>query len=192
VSPGHDDVFADRRKALEEEFFRKADQRLVEQLRAKQEKTALRESLTQLGVSSSDSLVDALFDQSVTPQALAALTLVPLVLVAWADGSIDQKEKSAILQAAASLGVPSDGPGYALLQTWLENKPPAKLIHTWESYAAALATNLSPAQRDLMKADIVDRARKVAEAAGGFLGLGSKVSVSEREAIQRLEKAFGG
>lgn len=186
----HDEVFSDRRRALEEEFFRKHDQKLVGMLRTKQEKAELRESLREMGVADSESLVDALFEHKVTPKALAALTLVPLVVVAWADQSIDQKEKSAILQAAASMGVPPDGHGYALLQAWLDDKPPAKLLHTWETFAAALAADLTPEQRATMKTDIVDRARKVAQAAGGFLGLGSKISASEQEIIERLEKAF--
>lgn len=192
MSAGQDNAFADRRKALEEEFFRKQDQKLVEQLRAKQEKSALREALVQLGAKDSEALVDALFEQSVSPRTLAAITLVPLVVVAWSDGSLEAKEKEAILQAAASLGVPEDGPGYALLRAWLDEKPPSKLLQTWETFTAALAANLSAEQRAEMKRDVVDRARRVAEAAGGFLGIvGPKVSVSEREVLARLEKAFG-
>lgn len=190
MSAGQDNAFTDRRKALEEEFFRKQDQRLVEQLRAKQEKSELREALVQLGAKDSEALVDALFAHSVSPRTLAAITLVPLVVVAWADGSLDAKEKAAILQASASLGVPEDGPGYALLRAWLDEKPPSKLLQTWETFTAALAANLSTEQRAGMKADVIDRARRVAEAAGGFLGIGPKVSVSEREVLARLEKAF--
>lgn len=189
VSSEHE-AFSDRRKALEEEFFRKQDEKLVQALRTKQEKQALREALEQTGGTVSDAFVDTLFEHGVTPKAVAAVTLVPLVIVAWADGAIDKKEKSAILQAATSMGVPPDGPGYTLLQGWLEHKPPAKLLHAWETYVAALAADLNPAQREGMRANIVDRARQVAQAAGGFLGLGPKISVSEEEALQRLERAF--
>lgn len=192
MSPGDDSPFVDRRKALEEEFFHKQDQKLVQALRTKQEKQALRDALTQTGSKVSDAFVDTLFEHGVTPQAVAAVTLVPLVIVAWADGSIDKKEKEAILRAATSMGVPSDGPGYALLQAWLEQKPPAKLLHAWETYVAALAADLTPAQRDGMRADIVERAREVAKAAGGFLGLGTKISASEEDALKRLEEAFSG
>ena len=184
------DAFVDRRKALEEEFFRKHDEKLVQALRVTQEKKALRDVLEQVGSRISDSVIDTLFEHGVTPKALAALALVPLVIVAWADGSIDRKEKSAVLEAATSMGVPTDGPGYALLQAWLDHKPPAKLLHAWESYAGALAEGLSPPDRDSMKADIIGRARAVAKAAGGFLGIGPKVSASEEEALQRLAQAF--
>jgi hypothetical protein len=183
------DAFADRRRSLEEEFFRKHDAKLVQALRVEQDKKALRDVLQQTGSRMSDSVIDILFEHGVTPKALAAIALVPLVIVAWADGSVDRKEKSAVLEAAASMGVPTHGPGYALLQAWLDHKPPTKLLHAWESYAGALAQNLSPSDRDSMKADIVERARAVAKAAGGFLGIG-KISASEEEALQRLAQAF--
>lgn len=186
-----DDAFAERRKSLEEQFFQKEDQKLLERLRANQEKKALHEALGQSGSNISAAVVDTLFEHGVTPQALASLTLVPLVIVAWADGSIAPTEKAAILKAATSTGVPTDGPGYALLQGWLEHKPPAKLLHAWEEYAQALAASLTPAERESVKADVVGRARDVAQAAGGFLGIG-KISASEEEALKRLEQAFDG
>jgi hypothetical protein len=192
VSAGQSDAFADRRRALEEEFFRKEEQKLVELLRVKQEKEALRAVLAQSGSKISDALVNSLFEHGVTPKALAALALVPLVIVAWADGSDEQKEKTAIIQAATSIGVPTDGPGYALLQAWLEHKPPTKLLHTWETYTTALVATLTPEQREGMKSDIIGRARAVAQAAGGFLGLGPKVSAAEAQILERLEKAFDG
>ena len=164
----------------------------MELLRVKQEKEALRAVLAQSGSKISDALVNSLFEHGVTPKALAALALVPLVIVAWADGSDEQKEKTAIIQAATSIGVPTDGPGYALLQAWLEHKPPTKLLHTWETYTTALVATLTPEQREGMKSDIIGRARAVAQAAGGFLGLGPKVSAAEAQILERLEKAFDG
>ena len=52
-----------------------------------------------------------------------------------------------------------------------------------------LAAQLSPSQRTALRAELVERARHVAEAAGGFLGLGS-VSEAEKQVIAELEKPF--
>ena len=41
-----------------------------------------------------------------------------------------------------------------------------------------------------LKTSIVSRAESVAEAAGGFLGLGNKVSDTERGVLTKLESAF--
>jgi hypothetical protein len=39
---------------------------------------------------------------------------------------------------------------------------------------------------------VLDRARAVATAAGGFLGLGAKISPAEEEVLRTLERAFVG
>lgn len=43
-----------------------------------------------------------------------------------------------------------------------------------------------------LKAGLLDRARAVAGASGGFLGPGSKISNAEADMIRRLESAFPG
>ena len=42
-----------------------------------------------------------------------------------------------------------------------------------------------------MREKILGRARAVAEAAGGILGFGSKISPEEEVVLAELEKAFG-
>ena len=42
----------------------------------------------------------------------------------------------------------------------------------------------------VLKESLLDRARAVAGASGGFLGLGSKISNAEADMIGRLERAF--
>ena len=44
--------------------------------------------------------------------------------------------------------------------------------------------------KNALKRDLLGRARSVAEAAGGFLGFGSKVSQSEQAILDELEQAF--
>lgn len=192
MSSVDDDVFADRRKALEEEFFHKQDKKLIERLRASAGKKALREALKQSGSHIGDAVVDTLAELGVTAETVASLTLVPLVAVAWADGSLDDKERKAILDAAASMGVQAGGPGYALLQQWLSHKPGARLVCAWEAYVGALSSSLGQTDRESLKADLLGRAREVAQASGGFLGIGPKVSGSEEDMLKRLAHAFDG
>jgi hypothetical protein len=41
-----------------------------------------------------------------------------------------------------------------------------------------------------LKQDLLGRARGVAEAAGGFLGLGKRISSAEQAVLTELEQAF--
>ena len=82
-------------------------------------------------------------------------------------------------------------PGYQMLQRWLQRKPDASLLELWKGYVTALARTLSEAARIALKADLLGRARAVAQATGGLLGLGNKVSKSEQAVLSELEEAFG-
>jgi hypothetical protein len=80
-------------------------------------------------------------------------------------------------------------PAWTLIEGWLERRPGAELRPAWEAYVAALREKLPPAEFANLREDIVERAREVARAAGGFLGIAS-VSADEKRMIEELEKAL--
>ena len=49
---------------------------------------------------------------------------------------------------------------------------------------------LGKEQRETVRRDIVERARSVADAAGGVLGMGSRISRDEKEVLKRIEAAL--
>jgi hypothetical protein len=102
-----------------------------------------------------------------------------------------QQERDAILEAADSVGIAPESETYSLLGNWLKKAPPARLLEAWESYVAALSETLTPDARQTLKEDVIGRVRQVAASAGGFLGLGRKISASEQKVLDRLEKSFG-
>ena len=69
-------------------------------------------------------------------------------------------------------------------------QPGDHLVEAWVEYMRGLVERLSPPERDKLRADVVGRARAVAEAAGGFLGLGSKISSEEAAVLAALERPF--
>jgi len=123
-------------------------------------------------------------------QTVAALGLVPLIEVAWADGRMEDAEHKAVLAAARERGIDDASPAGLLLDSWLSNSPPPRLLEVWTQYVKALSENLDAAERGTLRHDVIGRAREVAEAAGGFLGMGSKISQAEQKMLERLESAF--
>ncbi len=136
-------------------------------------------------------LLDRLVALGIRAETLAALTLVPLVEVAWADGHMDAKERDAILAGAESTGIGRESLSYALLRIWTHDRPPSELFDVWSQFVTALAAELQGGERAAFREKILGRARAVAEAAGGFLGLGSRVSASEEATLTRLDAALG-
>lgn len=180
-----------RRSDLEEEFFTKRDQELLQALRQQVATKERKKALAEASGIGDEHLLDQLDRLDVRGETLAALSLVPLIAVAWADGSIDAKERQAVLDAAEQVGIQRDHPGYQLLDRWLREKPGGKLLAVWKGYAATLCHSLSEPARGALKKDVLGRARVVAEAAGGLLGFGNKVSKSEQAVLDELEEAMG-
>jgi len=182
----------ERGKSLEEAFFKKQHEAQLAKLRLKQEQAEARESLAAAsGISDDEDLLDRLAALGIRAQTLAALTLIPLVEVAWADGKMEARERDAILKGAESSGIAPGSPSYGLLEIWTQDRPAQDLMDSWKAYIGALVAELSADQKWHLEERIVGRARAVAEAAGGFLGLGSKVSADEERVLKELEEAFG-
>ena len=106
------DIFDARRKSLEEEFFNKQSETLKQKLKAVFEKQATRESLKQSTGITNEAVLDALMALNVTHETMTAFGLFPLVEVAWADGTLDDREREALLTAAREEGIaPGSPPG---------------------------------------------------------------------------------
>jgi len=185
-----DDVLGDRRKALEDEFFRRQDAALLEKQRSKEQKEAARAALAAASRVTDAHLLDQLVSFGITPDTLTALSLVPLVEVAWADGKVDPAERQTIMAAAEAMGLQNGGTGYRLIENALSMRPAARLREMWEQYIRAMCKSMSAEERAGLKNELLQRARQVAEAAGGFLGVGPKTSAREKALLDELAHAF--
>ncbi|HSE95648.1 MAG TPA: hypothetical protein VLD61_07125 [Methylomirabilota bacterium] len=189
MAPEPTDDLRERGRSLEDEFFRRQDAQLLARLRERKDAEARREALAKVTGITNAAVLDRLTKLGIRAETVAALRLVPLVEVAWADGTLDPSERNAILARAHESGIPSGSPEAALLEGWLAGPPDAALRSAWTQLVQGLCEVLQPAEIAQMRAGLLDRARAVAGASGGLLGLG-KVSAAESEAIARLEAAF--
>jgi hypothetical protein len=135
-------------------------------------------------------LLQDLIDAGIRPETFAALSLLPLCEVAWADGAISSRERDAVLKAAELHGIETGSPARALLEHWLATQPELKMMTAWKEYIAALVSRLPADRAKKLAEEILGRARSIAATSGGILGLGAKVSVSEQFALDELEHAF--
>lgn len=181
-----DETLASRGRALDDAFYGEDAGELRERLHGDGAVAALADAS---GIAD-ESVLARLAGLGIRPDTLAALTLIPLVEVAWADGRMERREIEAVLAGAESTGLAAGSPSHGLLRIWLEERPPVDLVEAWKAYIRALASELSDGQRKRLRDNILDRARAVAEAAGGFLGLGNKVSREEEAALEDLGLPF--
>jgi len=158
------DKLRDRAAALENEFFAHRDQELLAKLRDEMEAGETRSALSAaLGIEDAGAL-DALLEHQIAPQTMLVIGLIPMVAVAWSDGVLDSAERDAITKAAD--------------------------LDAWKSYTTALTETLDGAALATVRDQVIGRAESTAKAAGGFLGLGNKVSDSEQKVIDELKLTF--
>jgi hypothetical protein len=179
----------ERGRALEDQFFEKENAAKLAAMKGKMDAQQSREDLRKASGMTDDAVLDKLVTLGLKANTIAALSLVPLIAVAWADGSIQDNERTAILQGAHGKGLEQGTDGYNLLQGWLATKPSGDLMDAWEAYIKTLSAQLNEEQNRLLKNQIVGFAKMVAAAAGGILGFG-KVSGDEEKILERIEAAF--
>jgi hypothetical protein len=184
------DQLGDRGKAMEESFFAMENEALRQRLRESEETKTKKQALSAASGVTDDGLLDRLVALNLQGEMLAALSLVPLVVVAWADGRIDNGERTAVLSAAEEAGLSKHEVSYQVLEQWLADPPPPEMLIKWKAYIEALSVALNEEARQALRITLLGRARGIAEAAGGFLGIGSRVSKAEKAVLGELERSF--
>lgn len=179
----------ERGNRLEEEFFARQNAAIVTKLREQKARDdEQRQMAAALGVDDPELLAE-LRSHGVTAASLAAVALAPLVLVAWADRSLEAKERDAVLAEAKASGLGEGSPELALVESWLNERPGEGLLQSWASYARGVSDSLDPARRTEFRESIVARARAVAGASGGFAGM-NRVSAQEKAVLDQVEAAL--
>jgi tellurite resistance protein len=182
-----DEILGDRGKALEEMFFARESEKLRKTLQEKEGVRDKKEALSATSGITDDAVLERLVTLDIRSDTLAALSLVPLVEIAWADGTMDDSERSAILAAAEDAGISDESA--ALLDGWLVTQPGSEMLSAWKDYISALTSTMDTAARDNLEQELLGRARRVAESAGGFLGIGT-ISPDEEDKLEELARAF--
>ncbi len=126
-----------RRLRREEDHFRRVDmdllQDLVERRRRDRQVAELRD---RAGVVDDD-VLDFLLEMGIDADSVSALSLYPVVQVAWADGRVVEEERQAVLEAATRMGCGPGTRGHELLADWLDREPSPLLESAWQQVQLA-------------------------------------------------------
>ena len=185
------DALGKRGRALEDDYFRRQEQQLIEKLRARASEDAARQQLAERsGVADAEILAD-LEALGYTPDTVQLLHLVPLVQVAWAEGGVTSRERQLIIEAARARGVEQGSPADEKLAAWLENRPPDVFFEQTLRAVRAVLEGQPEAERRSAERDLLAYSTAIASASGGILGIG-KVSDAEREILARISAELEG
>lgn len=180
-----EDALHDRGHALEEAYFRKKDQELIEKIRLKAAADAAQQAMGVTTGLSDPELLQELHALGFTPETVSLLPLIPVLQVAWAEGGITPRERDLVESLANARGIAPGSPADAQLMDWLANKPSEKIFTGAGRLIQALLASGSVVVANLSAADLVDYCEKVAAASGGIFNLG-KVTLEERTLLASI------
>ena len=164
------DAREELRKALDESALEMQRKRVLAETQRAAMPT-LQERIAALGFDDADGM--KVFD------------LLPLVHVAWADGTIQQGERAMILNLLQIRGLTPQR-AWLTMESLLEKKP----SHPYMEESLRVVRELvkdKPAQAKT----IVGLCIVLAEAAGGFLGIFRRISAEEKDMIAKIADALG-
>ena len=120
-----------------------------------------------------------------TPTTVSLLCLVPLIQMAWADGSVRQAERHQVLAIASLHGVKENTPIYQQIVAWLDQRPTEEFFEgTWRVIGAILES-LPQNEREARKRSLMQCCTDVASAAGWHLG---RFGAAERKLLEIMQK----
>lgn len=177
------DIFAERERAFEDEYFRKKDRELIEKMRRAAAAEQARTEMGQKVGITDPALLTELESLGFTPETVTLLPLVPIVQVAWAEGGVSDAERKLILTIARSRGITEGSAADRTLASWLQSNPGEAVFAKATRLIRAMLD--APDHGDLTADGLVKQAEAIAAASGGILGI-NKVSAEERELLASL------
>jgi tellurite resistance protein len=176
------------KRDLEEEYFRKQDQELIEKMRRAAAADEARRALGAQSGISDPALLREIEQLGFTPDTVGLLPLVPILQVAWAEGGVSPEERRLIVEVARTRGIVEGSSADRQLSDWMAQKPPQEVFARATRLIGAMLSAHS-ADSAFTADDLVKYAESIAAASGGIFGM-NKISKEERAAIAQIQAAL--
>jgi hypothetical protein len=175
-------------RAHEDDYFRKRDLELIENLRIADAAAREQRVLEQETGLHDPEMLRELAVLGFTPDTISLLPLIPVLQVAWAKSGISSAERALIVGLARSRGIAAGSPADHQLALWLDVRPTDDTFHKATRLIHAMLE--APEHRVEVSAhDLIEYCDKIAHASGGILGIGV-VSPEERAALAEISSAL--
>lgn len=185
------DKFAEREHWLEEEYFGKKNQELIERMREQRSREADRQKMSEIMGINDQEVLEALQDLGYTSETIQLLHIVPLVEVAWAEGGVADREREMIYRIAESRGIQPGSASHEVLSHWLEEKPTGRFFENTLRAIRVVLALLPEEQREVSRRDLIAYCSQIASVvASGILGRGG-ITDEERALIAHIATEIG-
>jgi hypothetical protein len=184
------DIFAERGRALEDEYFHQRDRELIAKMKQASATERARADLSaQTGLTDPE-MIKQLQELGFTPETVVLLPLAPLVQMAWAEGGVTASERALVIKLARSRGVEEGSAADRQLSSWLDQRPSDSVFAQATRLIRAMLD--SPSSHAGLTADeLVRYCESIAEASGGFFGI-NRIGSDEKQILSTLAAELKG
>jgi hypothetical protein len=184
----NNDIFAERGRSLEEEYFRKKDRELVEKMRKAAAADQSRDEMSRQTGLQDPNVLTELQELGFTPDTVSLLPLVPVLELAWAEGGITPAERDLLVKLARSRGIAEGSPADRQLTQWMSSRPAGAVFErAGRLISAVLESGSREFHGGLTPEQLVAYCEQIASASGGIFGLRVRsVSPEERNLLTRI------
>ncbi len=170
----------------EDKYFKQRELERREAARRERELAALRqterEGIAEV-LNTTEEIAEEALELGFSQETARVLPLIPLIQVAWVDGSVSTAEERAILDLAVARGLEKGTPSFDFLTRLLAERP-ADLFFERTNRVIAELVQADP--DSWVKKTVPELCKEVADASGGFFGLGNRISKEEQDLIDEI------
>ena len=177
---------ANNEQRKEDDFFYKLDRELILAARRQAESEAQLRDLSAITGISDRQILQDLQRFDFTAETASLLDLMPLVQVAWTDGSVNRQERERVFRIARLGGIDESDLRWQRLVRYLDGRPSDEFFRVTLRALRASFEGLPLEERRRRERALVMHCTSVAAVSGGFLGLGSRISDAEQSAISEI------
>ena len=181
----------ERGRRQEEEHFRKREQERLEALQRIESEARARRGLAEALGTDDRTVLDTLRDFGLTSETVTRLFVVPLVQMAWVDGSVSGRERQLVLELAEARGVEAGSVMHEQLAAMLAERPQDAFFERSLGAVRALARSITPAQAAEALRTLLADCQAIARASGGLLGIRA-ITAEEQSLLRQLEDGILG
>ena len=184
------DAFKERERALEDSYFQKREQELIEKQRRKVAIERAREKLSEKTGITNEVILQALQDLGYDHETVRLLHLMPVIYVAWADGKMKEKERNMILEVAKLGGIDEGSKAHERLSGLLQEAPSEEV---WDASFLAVRAVLQAGAKDQaedVRKSVLDYSASIASLSKGLFGLDLGAR-AEHTALERVVAELG-
>jgi len=172
--------------ASEEEYFHRMDSELIQEMRERAAREEEHQRMAETSRIEDPRIIEALEKLGYTHTTIVLLELVPLVELAWSDGSVSPAERNWILSFAREHAIAEDTPAWRQLTSWLDHCPSAAFFEgTWRAIEAHAAFLPAPERAAARKA-MIQVCTDFAIATCQRFGWGSRICAAKQHLLKGI------